>query len=93
MPDFDNLGVPQDEEEAGAAIDEETRRRERDRSVTDDGHTAGGGSLGHDQPEKVRRETPTRNAIDREDTPGRNATGSSRDPVMPSDDATLKTKI
>ena len=49
----------------------------------DAGKTTGGGSLGHDQPEPVKRETPLRN----------NATGSDRDPVMPADDATLKTKI
>jgi hypothetical protein len=49
----------------------------------DVGRTTGGGSLGHDQPEKVKRDTPVRN----------NATGSERDPVMPADDATLKTKI
>jgi hypothetical protein len=64
-----------------------------DRGVTDDGHTAGGGSLGHDQPDKVRRETPTRNATEREDAPDYNATETPADPVMPSDDATLKTKI
>ena len=54
----------------------------RDGEVTDDGHTAGGGSLGHDQPEEVVRDTPTRNATD-----------SDADPVMPSDDSTLNTKI
>ena len=48
----------------------------------DAGRTGGGGSSGHDQPEPVKRETPTRNA-----------TGSEDDPVMPADDATLKTKI
>jgi hypothetical protein len=55
-----------------------------DGGVTDDGHTAGGGSLGHDQPGKVVRDTPTRNATDSEET---------SDPVMPSDDSTLNTKI
>ena len=49
----------------------------------DAGRTRGGGSLGHDQPEQVKRDTPLRN----------NATGSERDPVMPADDSTLKTKI
>ena len=49
---------------------------------TDAGRTAGGGSSGHDQPDDVKRDTPTRNA-----------TGSEDDPVMPADDATLKTKI
>jgi hypothetical protein len=48
----------------------------------DVGRTSGGGSLGHDQPDDVKRDTPLRNA-----------TGSDRDPVMPADDATLKTKI
>ena len=56
----------------------------RDGGITDDGHTSGGGSLGHDQPEEVVRDTPTRNATDREAT---------ADPVMPSDDSTLNTKI
>jgi hypothetical protein len=51
--------------------------------LDDAGRTSGGGSLGHDQPKKVKREAPPRN----------NATGSDRDPVMPQDDATLKTKI
>jgi hypothetical protein len=62
-----------------------------DGSVIDDGHTSGGGSLGHDQPEIVEHDTPTRNATDSEET--RNTTGSESDPVMPSDDATLNTKI
>jgi hypothetical protein len=62
-------------------LDEDTRTREEDRP-RDDGHTAGGGSLGHGQPDDVVR-----------DTRNRNATGSPDDPVMPKDDATLKTKI
>jgi len=49
---------------------------------TNIGRTTGGGSLGHDQPDDVKRETPLRNA-----------TGDEDDPVMPNDDATLKTKI
>lgn len=61
----------------------------RDGGVTDTGHTSGGGSLGHDQPEEVVRDTPTRNATDREDARGETDT----DPVMPSDDSTLNTKI
>jgi hypothetical protein len=65
--------------------------------ASDDGHTSGGGSLGHDQPGKVQGDAPTRNAPPRENTPpgtgGRNATGSESDPVMPRDDAALKTKI
>lgn len=55
------------------------RGRTKDEDV---GRTTGGGSLGHDQPDTVKRDTPIRNA-----------TGSDRDPVMPADDATLKTKI
>ena len=62
-----------------------------DGSVIDDGHTSGGGSLGHDQPEQVEQDTPTRNATDAEET--RNAADSESDLVMPSDDATLNTKI
>jgi hypothetical protein len=57
--------------------------REHDRERSHDvGRTSGGGSLGHDQPADVKRETPARNA-----------TGDEDDPVMPRDDATLKTKI
>jgi hypothetical protein len=76
-------------------LDEETRRRDADRGVKDDGHTSGGGSLGHDQPADVRRDTPLRNAKEREAKrpSGKNATGTDADPVMPQDDATLKTKI
>jgi hypothetical protein len=60
-----------------------------DGSVIDDGHTSGGGSLGHDQPEQVEQDTPTRNSTDPEEP--RNAVES--DPVMPSDDSTLNTRI
>lgn len=59
----------------------ETSRRETDHP-TEIGRTSGGGSLGHTQPDDVER-----------DTQNRNATGSDDDPVMPRDDATLKTKI
>lgn len=62
-----------------------------DGSVIDDGHSSGGGSLGHDQPETVEEETPTRNSTEGDET--RNAAGSESDLVMPSDDATLNTKI
>jgi len=62
-------------------LDDVSQRRERDRP-SDDGHTGGGGSLGHDQPAEVIRETEPRNA-----------SGSEDDPVMPADDSTLKTKI
>ena len=49
---------------------------------TDVGRTSGGGSLGHKQPPEVEEQTNTRNN-----------TGTREDPVMPADDATLKTKI
>jgi hypothetical protein len=49
---------------------------------TDAGRTSGGGSLGHKQPPDVEEQTNTRNN-----------TGSRNDPVMPADDATLKTRI
>ena len=54
----------------------------------DAGKTSGGGSLGHDQPEDVARQTNIRNQSGR-----RGNTGRQDDPVMPADDATLKTKI
>lgn len=61
---------------------DEANIRQSTDEPTDAGKTSGGGSLGHDQPEKVKREAPTRNA-----------TGTDADPVMPEDDATLNTKI
>jgi hypothetical protein len=51
--------------------------------VPDAGRTSGGGKPGHEQPVDVERDTSTRN----------NPTGSEDDPVMPRDDAALKTKI
>jgi hypothetical protein len=55
----------------------------------DAGKTSGGGSLGHDQPKDVADQTNIRNqAGTRKDT-GR----QSDDPVMPSDDQSLPTKI
>ena len=57
-------------------------REPSERVPVDAGRTSGGGSLGHDQPADVRRDLPIRNA-----------TGDENDPVMPQDDATLKTKI
>jgi hypothetical protein len=48
----------------------------------DAGKTSGGGSLGHEQPREVEEQTNTRNNTGRRD-----------DPVMPADDATLKTRI
>ena len=53
---------------------------------TDAGRTSGGGNLGHDQPDDVEAQTHTRNA-------GHRPTRSKSDPVMPHDDATLKTKL
>jgi hypothetical protein len=60
--------------------------REHD-GIRDAGRTSGGGSLGHTQPGRVDREAPLRNnAADREDE-------ENHDPALPSNDATLKTKI
>ena len=65
---------------------------------SDVGKTSGGGSLGHDQPDDVADATPIRNhppshddavAHRREKTDPRD----SSDPVMPSDDPALGTKI
>jgi hypothetical protein len=82
MPDITN-DVPRSiDDKLRPTLDEDARRGERDDAATDDGHTSGGGSLGHDQPADVERDTPIRNA-----------TGSDADPVMPADDATLNTKI
>jgi hypothetical protein len=52
--------------------------------VTDAGRTSGGGSLGHVQPEKVEREAPLRNNADDR---------KSDEPTLPSNDASLNTKI
>ena len=51
---------------------------------TDAGRTSGGGSLGHVQPDKVTREAPLRNNADKRE---------SDEPTLPSNDATLRTKI
>ena len=45
-----------------------------------------------DREQEEQDEVPPRGRTKDEDA-GRNATGSDRDPVMPKDDATLKTKI
>ena len=50
----------------------------------DVGRTSGGGSLGHVQPDKVTRDAPLRNNADERD---------SDEPTLPSNDATLNTKI
>jgi hypothetical protein len=50
----------------------------------DAGRTSGGGSLGHVQPDKVKREAPLRNDPESRE---------SDEPALPSNDATLKTKI
>lgn len=58
---------------------------------TDVGKTSGGGSLGHDQPVDVADQTPIRNqAVER---PKQHRDATDEDPVMPSDDSTLNTKI
>jgi hypothetical protein len=57
----------------------------------DVGKTSGGGSLGHDQPRDVAEETPIRNQATERPKQRRDATD--RDPVMPSDDSALNTKI
>jgi hypothetical protein len=57
----------------------------------DVGKTSGGGSLGHDQPQDVAEQAPIRNqADDRRKQPEDTA---DHDPVMPSDDSALRTKI
>jgi hypothetical protein len=70
---------------------------EATRLGSDAGKTSGGGSLGHDQPDRVRRETPVRNDPSRGGEPpatsDRRTHREAADPVMPSDDAALKTKI
>jgi hypothetical protein len=81
MPDVGNDAMRQDDDDLRLTLEDETRRRETDQP-RDTGHTGGGGSLGHDQPPDVVR-----------DTENRNATGSEDDPVMPQDDSTLNTKI
>ncbi len=47
MPDFDNRSLRKDEDEVRLTLDEPTPEG----VITDDGHTAGGGCLGQDQPE------------------------------------------
>jgi hypothetical protein len=56
---------------------------------TDVGRTSGGGSVGHKAPSEVNEEGPIRNQPARARSP-RNA---KEDPVMPSNDSTLDTKI
>jgi hypothetical protein len=60
---------------------------------TDVGRTSGGGSLGHEQPRSVEAETNTRNNTGGRPDDAAMPTGSEDDPVMPADDATLKTRI
>ena len=62
----------------------------------DAGRTSGGGNLGHDQPHDVSESTDIRNAPDRRpdsSAKDRQAGRVDSDPVMPADDATLKTQI
>jgi hypothetical protein len=75
-----NRPLEEEEQEQSEVPPRGRTKEEEDR--LDVGRTTGGGSLGHDQPPDVKRSAPIRNA-----------TGSNRDPVMPEDDATLKTKI
>lgn len=74
MPDIGNEALQSDDTTETPVVEES--------DTEDAGRTGGGGSLGHDQPEKVKRDTPVRNA-----------TGAASDPVMPADDATLNTRI
>ena len=62
----------------------------------DAGRTSGGGNLGHDQPRDVSEETDIRKATERRpdsSAKDRQAGRLPSDPVMPEDDATLKTQI
>ena len=62
----------------------------------DVGRTSGGGNLGHDQPRDVSEQTDIRNATERRpdsNAKDRQAGRLPSDPVMPEDDATLKTRI
>lgn len=62
----------------------------------DAGRTSGGGNLGHDQPPDVSEQTDIRNDPEkRQDSSAkdRQAGRLPSDPVMPEDDATLKTRI
>ena len=74
MPDIGNEALQSDDTTETPVVEES--------DAEDVGRTGGGGSLGHDQPETVKRDTPVRNA-----------TGAKSDPVMPADDATLNTRI
>lgn len=67
-----------DEQTAGAAD-----------APRDAGKTSGGGSLGHDQPKDVADQTNIRNQAGKREDTGRQRD----DPVMPSDDQSLPTKI
>ena len=63
---------------------------------TDAGRTSGGGSLGHSPVDDVQEEAPLRNnATERNRTTQRSNVSDTDtdDPVMPSDDSTLNTKI
>jgi hypothetical protein len=62
----------------------------------DAGRTSGGGNLGHDQPPDVSESVDIRNETEgRPDSSAkdREAGRLPSDPVMPEDDATLKTQI
>jgi hypothetical protein len=57
----------------------------------DAGRTSGGGSLGHDQPVDVADQTPIRNQAN--ERPKQHEDATETDPVMPSNDSALNTKI
>ena len=61
-----------------------TNRDPQDHDNRDVGRTSGGGSLGHVQPDKVTREAPLRNNAEKR---------KSDEPTLPSNDATVRTKI
>ncbi len=78
------------------------QRSDRKDTPSDVGRTMGGGSLGHAPADDVTRDAGLRNnppdaSADADRLRDRHvkgtATGSEDDPVMPADDATLKTKI
>jgi hypothetical protein len=64
-------------------IDRTEQHSER-KPARDAGRTSGGGSLGHVQPARVEREAPLRNNADER---------PDDEPTLPSNDATLNTKI
>lgn len=80
MPDISNdrVNATRDKQPAKDDPTRPASPEPRDRQPDDAGRTQGGGNLGHE---------------DRPERKSGNATGQTDDPVMPKDDATLKTKI